>query len=61
MALPLFRAQQAGGLEGAEAALRVILTGLRQALVLTGSRSCAELRQRPRVVTGELKDWLAAL
>ncbi|MBZ4419042.1 type 2 isopentenyl-diphosphate Delta-isomerase [Myxococcus sp. RHSTA-1-4] len=61
MALPLFRAQQAGGFEGAEAALGVILAGLRQALVLTGSRSCAELRQRPRVVTGELKDWLAAL
>ena len=61
MALPLFRAQQAGGIEGAEAALGVILAGLRQALVLTGSRSCAELRQRPRVVTGELKDWLAAL
>jgi isopentenyl-diphosphate delta-isomerase len=61
MALPLFRAQQTGGLQGAEQALGVILTSLRQALVLTGSRSCAELRQKPRVVTGELKDWLAAL
>jgi isopentenyl-diphosphate delta-isomerase len=47
--------------EGAEAALGLILAGLRQALVLTGSRSCAELRQRPRVITGELKDWLTAL
>jgi isopentenyl-diphosphate delta-isomerase len=61
MALPLFRAQQTGGIDGAEAVLGVILAGLRQALVLTGSRSCADLRQRPRVVTGELKDWLAAL
>ncbi|TQF14080.1 type 2 isopentenyl-diphosphate Delta-isomerase [Myxococcus llanfairpwllgwyngyllgogerychwyrndrobwllllantysiliogogogochensis] len=61
MALPLFRAQQAGGVEAAEQALAVILSGLRQALVLTGSRSCAELRQRPRVVTGVLKDWIAAL
>ncbi|HZI10551.1 MAG TPA: type 2 isopentenyl-diphosphate Delta-isomerase [Myxococcus sp.] len=61
MALPLFRAQQTGGVEGAEAALGLILAGLRQALVLTGSRSCAELRQRPRVITGELKDWLTAL
>jgi isopentenyl-diphosphate delta-isomerase len=61
MALPLFRAQQTGGLQGAEQALGVILTGLRQVLVLTGSRSCAELRQKPRVVTGELKDWLSAL
>ncbi len=61
MALPLFRAQQQGGLEGADAALQLILAGLRQALVLTGSRSCAELRRRPLVLTGELKDWLAAL
>lgn len=61
MALPLFRAQQAGGLDGADKALQVILAGLRQAFVLTGSRSCAELRRKPVVVTGELKDWLAAL
>jgi isopentenyl-diphosphate Delta-isomerase len=61
MALPLFRAQQAGGLEGAEAALQTILQGLRQAFVLTGCRSAADLRDRPRVLTGELKDWLAAL
>ena len=61
MALPLFRAQQAGGLEGAEQALAVLLAGLRQALVLTGSRNCGELRQKPRIILGELKDWLAAL
>lgn len=61
MALPLFRAQQEGGLAGAEQALAVILAGLKQALVLTGSRNCAELRQKPRVIVGELKDWLAAL
>ncbi|MDY7229653.1 type 2 isopentenyl-diphosphate Delta-isomerase [Hyalangium rubrum] len=61
MALPLFRAQQAGGLEGAEKALQLILAGLKQAFVLTGSRSCAELRRKPVVMMGELKDWLAAL
>jgi isopentenyl-diphosphate delta-isomerase len=61
MALPLFRAQQTGGLEGADGALQVVLAGLRQALVLTGSRSGAELRRRPLVLTGELKDWLSAL
>lgn len=60
MALPLFRAQQAGGLQGAEAALGVILASLQQAFVLTGCRSVAEMRRRPRVVTGVLKDWLAA-
>ncbi|MBF5042590.1 type 2 isopentenyl-diphosphate Delta-isomerase [Aggregicoccus sp. 17bor-14] len=61
MALPLFRAQQAGGLAGAEAALQVILAGLRQAFVLTGCRRPADLRERPRVLTGELKEWLSAL
>jgi len=61
MALPLFRAQQAGGLDGADKAVQVILAALRQAFILTSSRSCAELRRRPVVVTGELKDWLAAL
>lgn len=61
MALPLFRAQQAGGLEGAERALAVILTSLRQAFVLTGSANCAELQRKPRIIGGQLKDWLAAL
>jgi isopentenyl-diphosphate delta-isomerase len=61
MALPLFRAQQAGGYAGAERALEAVLAGLRHALLLTGSRDVAALRAQPRVVTGELKDWLAAL
>lgn len=61
MALPLLRAQQRGGLEQAERALGAIALGLRQALLLTGSRSLSELRRGPRVLTGELKDWLAAL
>ncbi|HVG63918.1 MAG TPA: type 2 isopentenyl-diphosphate Delta-isomerase [Hyalangium sp.] len=61
MALPLFKAQQEGGVEGAERALALIISGLRQALVLTGCRSCAELRRKPVVMTGELKDWLVAL
>jgi isopentenyl-diphosphate Delta-isomerase len=61
MALPLFKAQQEGGLEGADKALQVILAGLRQAMLLTGSKVCADLRRRPVIKTGELKDWLAAL
>jgi len=61
MALPLFRAQQAGGYAGAERALEAVVTGLRHALLLTGSRDVEALRAQPRVVTGELKDWLAAL
>jgi len=61
MALPLFRAQQTGGLPAAEQALETVIAALRQALALTGSRSVRELREKPRVVTGELKDWLSAL
>jgi isopentenyl-diphosphate delta-isomerase len=61
MALPLFRAQQAGGVEGAEKALAIILASLRQAFVLTGSASCADLQRKPRIIGGQLKDWLATL
>ena len=61
MALPLFRAQQQGGVAGVRTALETVMTALRQALALTGSRNVAELRRQPRVVTGELKDWLQAL
>jgi isopentenyl-diphosphate delta-isomerase len=61
MALPLFRAQQQGGVPAVREAVEVILTVLRHALVLTGTRRPAELRDRPKVISGELKDWLAAL
>jgi isopentenyl-diphosphate delta-isomerase len=61
MALPLFRAQQEGGLNGAERALKAILQGLTQAMVLTGSRSPQALGQASKVVTQELATWLLAL
>ncbi|MFL5319689.1 MAG: type 2 isopentenyl-diphosphate Delta-isomerase [Myxococcaceae bacterium] len=61
MALPLFKAQQAGGFEAADRALEVVLTGVKHALLLTGSRKVSDLRERPRVVTGELKDWVTSL
>jgi isopentenyl-diphosphate delta-isomerase len=61
MALPLFRAQQAGGYAGAERALQVVLTALRHALLLTGSRNAAELRQKKKVITGDLKEWVSGL
>jgi isopentenyl-diphosphate Delta-isomerase len=61
LALPFFRAQQAGGYDGAERFLDELVGGLKKAMVLTGSRRAAELREKPKVITGELKDWLAAL
>jgi isopentenyl-diphosphate Delta-isomerase len=61
MALPIFRALQEGGREGADRAIDAILTGLKQGLLLTGSRDADQLRTRPKVISGKLKDWLAAL
>ncbi len=61
LALPLFKAQQEGGVAKVREAMRTLVTALKQALLLTGSRTPAELREKPRVVTGDLKDWLAAL
>lgn len=61
MALPLFRAQQEGGVPKVREAMATVLTALKQALALTGCRTPQELRHRPRVISGELKDWLAAL
>lgn len=61
MALPLFRAQQEGGGAAVAQALHEVIAALRQALLLTGSRNVSELRRRPYVLVGELKDWAAAL
>lgn len=61
LALPLFRAHQEGGVPKVREAMTTILTALKQALVLTGCRTPSELKGRPKVITGELKDWLAAL
>lgn len=61
LALPLFRAHQETGIEGARKAMETVLTALRYAFALTGSRNIAELRGQPRVITGVLRDWLSAL
>jgi isopentenyl-diphosphate delta-isomerase len=60
MALPLFRAHQEGGVARVEDAMRTILASLTQALVLTGCAQPEALSSAPKVVVGELKDWLAA-
>jgi isopentenyl-diphosphate delta-isomerase len=60
-ALPVFRAWQERGLDGAREAIDQMVQGLRMAMVLTGSRTPAALRMQPRVITGPLRDWLQAL
>lgn len=61
MALPLFRAHQEGGISKAREAMELVVRALEQAMVLTGSRTPDDVRRGPRVITGPLKDWLAAL
>ena len=61
MALPFFRAQQAAGVEGVKSAIDVVLASLRQTLLLCGAKSQAQLHAGPKVITGELKDWLTTV
>jgi isopentenyl-diphosphate delta-isomerase len=61
LALPVFRAQQAGGRAGAEAELEHLIEGMARALLLTGSRTAVELRTKPRVLGASLQTWLSTL
>ena len=53
------QALESGGPSGARTFFDAIEAELRAALLLTGSANLAALRMAPRVVVGELKDWLA--
>jgi isopentenyl-diphosphate delta-isomerase len=59
IARPVLQAFNRGGRAGAEAFLDGVERELRTVMVLCGARSVSELRTAPRVITGELKDWLA--
>lgn len=52
------QALEKDGPSGARAFFDRIESELRSALLLTGSADLAALRRTPRVLTGELKDWL---
>ena len=53
------QALEKGGPDGARKFFDGVETELRSALLLTGSANLAALRVAPRVIVGELKDWLA--
>ncbi len=53
------QALERGGPSGARRFFDGVEAELRAALLLTGSKDLAALRLAPRVITGELKDWLA--
>ncbi len=48
-----------GGSEGARSFLRGVERELRSVMLLCGARTIEELQSAPRVVSGELKDWIA--
>ncbi len=61
LALPVLRAHQEGGLEGARAALRGVIDSLRAVCLLTGARDLAALREVPRIILEPLASWLRQL
>lgn len=52
------QALETGGREGALAFFDRVETELRTAFLLAGARNIKELARAPRIVTGELADWL---
>jgi isopentenyl-diphosphate Delta-isomerase len=59
IARPVLQAFTEGGRRGAEAYLERVERELRAVMLLCGAGSIGQLQRAPRIITGELKDWLA--
>jgi isopentenyl-diphosphate delta-isomerase len=58
IARPVLQALNEGGEAGAEMFLDRVERELKTVLLLTGSRTLSQLERAPRIVRGELRDWL---
>jgi isopentenyl-diphosphate delta-isomerase len=61
LAAPVLRAHQAGGAAAVRTMLEEVIASLRAVTLLSGCGTTADLARAPRVLTGELGDWLAQL
>jgi isopentenyl-diphosphate Delta-isomerase len=59
-ALPIYRAYRDGGVDAAVRLIDELVHGLETAMLLTGSRTLADLSQQPLVLGDQLKAWAAA-
>lgn len=60
-ALPVFRAYRAHGKKGAAALIEDLILSLKTAMLLSGARTLAELRNKPVVIGPKLAAWETAL
>lgn len=58
IARPVFQAYTTGGVAAVDTFFDAVESELRAVMLLTGSRSCEHLRLAPRIISGELRDWV---
>lgn len=60
MAAPVMQAYYQGGGDAVRFYLEQVVDGIRTAMMLTGSANLEALRRAPRVIRGELRQWIEA-